>query len=440
MQNPEEEGMSSRFWTTLGYDPDLMPHKASAWQEMINKEDLAKAYELVQRHCKDPSFPYEQIIRYTHKNGSIVWIKCRGIAIRNENGVPVRMLGAHHDITDIKNAELELQKSKSEIEKNENRYKSLLGHLDAGIVVHAPDTTILQCNNKASELLVLSEEQLKGKKAIDLRWQFVDGENQTMSLENFPVNRILSTKEPLKDYIVGVYRLETKDKVWLYVNGFPVFDENNQLEEVVVSFIDFTEKKLADEQLKIAKDKAEEGDRLKTTFLQNMSHEIRTPLNAIVGFSKMLTDSNLSPESKKSFTSIIQNSTNQLLGIVNDILTISAIETKQEKLNLEQIDVNEMLAELLAIFNAQTNYNKVEFKFKPEFENELVIKSDRTKLVQVITNLLTNAKKFTLEGTIEFGYKLFDNEIQFFVKDSGIGIKPEDQEKSSNVLFKRMLL
>lgn len=336
------------------------------------------------------------------------------------------MLGAHHDITDIKNTELDLKTSKDEIETSENRYKDLLHHLDAGIVVHSPDTTILHNNKKASELLGLSDDQMRGKTAFDPDWQFVDEYDQLMSIENYPVNLIVRTNKPLKNYIVGVNRPQTNDKVWLYVNGFSVLNNDGTIKEIVISFIDFTTRRLAEDQLILSKEKAEESSRFKTAFLQNMSHEIRTPLNAIVGFSKMLIDADLPEESKKGFSSIIENNTQQLLNIVNDILTISAIETKQEQLHLEEIDIHELLKELLAIFEAQNTSNKFLYI---ENNQGIIIKNDRTKIYQIISNLLTNAQKFTSKGTIQFGYHLLENEIEFFVKDDGIGILKEDQEK-----------
>lgn len=110
LDNPENEWMNSKFWTTLGYDPKKMPHSASAWQNIINKEDLEVVFLNFTKHCKDPSHPYDQIVRYKHKLGHTVWIHCRGLAIRDSKGKPVRMLGAHTDITKLKKVEIQLQR------------------------------------------------------------------------------------------------------------------------------------------------------------------------------------------------------------------------------------------------------------------------------------------------------------------------------------------
>lgn len=104
LDNPEEEWMSPKFWSVLGYDYKVMPHKPEAWRNMINPDDLKNADELVKKHFENPECPYDQTIRYTHKNGSTVWIRCRGLAIRNKEGKPVRMLGSHQNVTEyVKN-------------------------------------------------------------------------------------------------------------------------------------------------------------------------------------------------------------------------------------------------------------------------------------------------------------------------------------------------
>ena len=112
LQKPEHEWMSPRFWETLGYDPREKKHLASEWQQLIDPDDLKTAIQNFEEHCKDPNHPYDQIVRYRHRNGSIVWVRCRGLAIRDAEGKPIRMLGAHTDITKQKEAEELLIKKK----------------------------------------------------------------------------------------------------------------------------------------------------------------------------------------------------------------------------------------------------------------------------------------------------------------------------------------
>lgn len=115
--------MNPQFWTTLGYNPKEMPHKSSAWQDIINQDDLKVALDNFKKHCENPNHAYDQIVRYKHRNGSTVWIRCRGIAIRNKKNNPIRMLGAHHNITELKNVERKLIKAKERAEANERKIK-----------------------------------------------------------------------------------------------------------------------------------------------------------------------------------------------------------------------------------------------------------------------------------------------------------------------------
>ena len=116
LQNPEQEWMSPKFWETLGYDPEEKEHSSKEWQTIINEEDLQLSSENLIKHCLDPSYPYDQIVRYKHKNGTTVWIRCRGMAIRDKEGKALRMLGAHTDITNLKMAEQEIAQLASEFE------------------------------------------------------------------------------------------------------------------------------------------------------------------------------------------------------------------------------------------------------------------------------------------------------------------------------------
>jgi PAS domain S-box-containing protein len=218
----------------------------------------------------------------------------------------------------------------------------------------------------------------------------------------------------------------------------PIENNDGVITNVVAIKEDITDRKQMFEELIEAKEKAEESDRLKTAFLQNMSHEIRTPLNAIAGFSGMLNKPSLSGEKRRRFVSIIQNSSNQLLSIVTNILTISSLETKQERVIITPVSINDVLEELHTIFKKQAHQKNISLcKFMALANHKSEVYTDRTKVTQVLSNLISNALKFTHQGTIEFGYKLKRNgsvdELEFFVKDTGIGITKEEQE----IIFKR---
>ena len=185
------------------------------------------------------------------------------------------------------------------------------------------------------------------------------------------------------------------------------------------------------EELKAAKENAEESDRLKSMFLSNMSHDIRTPMNAIVGFSEMLQDPDLTRDERNRFLEIIINSGDALLRLINDIIDISKIEAGQLKIIKSDFSLNEMLSDLYLSFSEEISRNKLyDIKLilsKQHPEKDFMIHSDIVRFIQMFSNLLGNALKFTDKGCIEFGYTIPDPKVfRFFVRDTGIGI-PADK-------------
>lgn len=188
--------------------------------------------------------------------------------------------------------------------------------------------------------------------------------------------------------------------------------------------------KRVNNELQAAKKKAEESDRLKSAFLANMSHEIRTPMNAIMGFSEILLRPNLPPEKQQVFAEVINSSCNQLLGLINDVLDISKIETGQMSVNTGSTNINELLNNTHRLFKPNAEKKKIEFNFHPGLsDSESTIFTDEVKFIQIINNLISNAIKFTKKGAVNFGYFLNGNQLEFFVSDTGIGIESQNYEK-----------
>jgi signal transduction histidine kinase len=194
----------------------------------------------------------------------------------------------------------------------------------------------------------------------------------------------------------------------------------------VWSFRDITERRKAEKDLIAAKEKAEESDRLKTAFLHNVSHEIRTPMNAIIGFSTLLNEPDLTEEDRHQFVDIIFQSGSQLLSIINDIVDIANVETGQAKINMREVNLNAIMKSLNDQYIINVKQNNISISLTTSLsDDDSNILTDSTKLVQILTNLINNAVKFTKDGKIDFGYTLKDGFIEFFVKDTGIGIPLE---------------
>lgn len=182
-------------------------------------------------------------------------------------------------------------------------------------------------------------------------------------------------------------------------------------------------------ELREAKEKAEESDRLKSAFLANMSHEIRTPMNAIIGFSNLLDHPDMTEDSKADFIKQIRNNGQTLLRLIDDIIDLSKIEAGQLKINLEQCDLNQVVHDVYKIFiNESQKPEKKKINYTIQIpERAFIITTDPFRLKQILSNLLSNAFKFTDEGEIEVGYQIeAPRQVLLYVKDTGIGIAPED--------------
>jgi len=200
----------------------------------------------------------------------------------------------------------------------------------------------------------------------------------------------------------------------------------NLLEFVADQISTTIQRKKKDDELKQALLKAQESDKLKSSFLANMSHEIRTPMNGIIGFSEFLLEPNLDEINRKKYANVIIDSSKRLLSIVNDVLDISKIEAGMVKLNYENVNLNTLLDDLYTFYKPITNRSKLNLISHKGIDNlKSVVETDKNKLNQILTNLISNAVKFTNEGTIEFGCNIKNNMVEFYVKDTGIGIKKE---------------
>ncbi len=195
----------------------------------------------------------------------------------------------------------------------------------------------------------------------------------------------------------------------------------------------FIEKQRLEKDLRIAKENAEEANRLKSAFLANMSHEIRTPLNSIVGFSNLLSCDEITPEQKKLYSETINTNNLQLLQIIDDILDLSKLESGVITITEEPTDIFYICTD--AINTQKANLHEgVELLFDRETKH-LVCSTDRKRLLQVLTNFISNSKKFTQKGKIEIGYHLIEDNklVEFFVSDTGVGIPKENH----HLVFKR---
>ena len=187
-------------------------------------------------------------------------------------------------------------------------------------------------------------------------------------------------------------------------------------------------------ELVMAKNKAEQFDKLKSAFLANMSHEIRTPMNGILGFAGLLKEPNLTGSEQKEYIRIIEKSGARMLNIINNLIDISKIESGMIEVDIKKSNLNEQIEEIYTFFKPEADRKGIKLSFKNSLsKNEAIIKTDRAKIYAILTNLVKNAIKYTNQGSIEFGYDLVEtrhalSSLRFYVKDTGIGIPKDRQE------------
>lgn len=211
-------------------------------------------------------------------------------------------------------------------------------------------------------------------------------------------------------------------KVLVEVREAPIVKDGKTV-EIVGALADVTARRKVEQELVMAKEKAEESDRLKSAFLANMSHEIRTPMNGIMGFMDLLKEPDLSVDTQKEYIDIIMKSSNRMLNTVNDIIEISKIETGQVNLNLSELNIIDHISNLHKFFNLEAEEKGLTLLMENKLSaDEMTIMSDKGKLDSIITNLVKNAIKFTNDGSIIIGCRRVEDVIEIKVKDSGIGI------------------
>jgi PAS domain S-box-containing protein len=222
---------------------------------------------------------------------------------------------------------------------------------------------------------------------------------------------------------------------WILTTKVPLRNKNGCITGLVGIGHDITQRKLMMEELEDAKQKAEESDKLKSLFLANMSHEIRTPLNAILGFSNIITTGELPQEKMEYYGKIIESSGQRLTAVIDDIIDISLIQSKQLKVEYKAFGINDLLEEMHEMYKNQKSEMLQKINFRVEYcgsPQHDMLYSDKNRLFQVLRNLLDNAFKFTEKGYIKFGCRKSSNkEIVLFVEDSGIGI----EEEKTNIIF-----
>ena len=315
----------------------------------------------------------------------------------------------------------ENEKAKDRFIESEQRFARIMQNINMFFINLDLNGNFISCNKYLLKYTGYTEEELIGKSAVDL---FVLSDDKEEAVDI--VAELIKNKT---EVYYHEEKIRTKDNKILHVLSHITLlkDGAGEIQGISILAENITEKNAIIAKLKEAKEKAEESNRLKSVFLQNVSHEIRTPMNAIIGFMGLLKDSPVDEETRKHFYEIINKSGERLLTTVNDLIDISQIETQQIKANKSSINISEILLNTVRISTplAEQNNNKIICTSK-YMDTKTILYTDRNLLSSIFINLLSNAIKFTKNGTIEIGSYDKEDDIVFFVKDTGIGI-PENR-------------
>lgn len=430
--------VSQSYKKILGYEAhDLI---GKPFFSFLHPDDLASTITTFKSALLSRA-PKSTSVRFRAADGNYVWIESHGNTIINKSGRITGMVVSSRDIT-------EQVKHQKEIEESELRYRTLLNAIPDLMFVQTNDGVYLDyhCSDESQLLfppqsfigkkytevlpptiLSLFEDKFKrvkehlGIEKFEYAAKLQSGELGYFEarVTSFGPDKILSIIRDITDRKRAEKAIQKSEQLLKRQN-----EELNERNQKIVSI---------NKELMLAKEKAEESDRLKSAFLANMSHEIRTPMNGMLGFADLLRRPNLPEEKRKLYVDIINANGNQLLAIINDIIDISKIEAGQVITELIPVNITKLYLEIRDQFTPLAKARNLNFIARYPEVGEVITKTDATKLRQVLFNLLSNAIKFTPSGRVETGFSTNDENLLFYVMDTGIGI----QEEFHNTIFER---
>ena len=406
------------------------------FETFLLEEDVPKVSELFNKTIYgeiDNIENYENKIKT--KSGTVRSILWHNSLLKDTNGKFTGVLSSGEDITKRKQVE------KALLESNE-KFQSYIEHSPVGIFVVDKTGKYYDCNPAAYEMVGYTREELLSINIIDL----LPVQEIEKGLQNF--QKLL--EDGFSKFEINLRRKD-KSTVCVLLEAVQLPENNmfmafkTDIEKIKKAEIELRKKfdeiesinkKLGDSNAELikAKEKAEESERLKSAFLTNMSHEIRTPMNGILGFAELLMKPDLTSDELQAYIQNIQISGARMLNTINSIVDMSKIESGLMKVNMNETNINERTELVHKFFKYEVEKKGLRFVFKNGLPlNESIIKTDNEKVYAILTNLVRNAIKFTYEGSIELGYEKKGEYLEFFVKDTGVGIP----KKQHQMIFER---
>ncbi len=430
----------------LGYTKEELIGKDVSM--VVHPEDLEKVRNHIAEILASKKDSSELEFRKVRKDGSVLHVQERVQLGLDENSNPVEIRIICRDITANKKYEKDLIDRESQI-------RTILKYSPVPHIIENFEGAKTYVEKLKQQGITGIKEYFKQHpdKLMECRGQIkiLEVNNAFLKLYHAESNEVLEqnvnkliTLQSVEMFVEGllclmdgedsftgetVYYDLNKSKIEAITRWAVVPGHEDTLDMIVVSMEDMTELKKKEKDLLEAKIKAEESDKLKTAFLTNMSHEIRTPMNAIVGFTELLKDPVLPVDQRLEFSNILTSSCETLSAIIDDIIDIAKIEAGQTKIRYADCLIDEVMQELYTFFSEEIKKEKKKIDLRLMSKRGIVMVTDRLRLMQILSNLLDNAVKFTDQGAVEFGCRsLEDDAVEFFVTDTGIGIPEEMQD------------
>ncbi len=410
--------LSPRYKEILGYGDDELANDPESFFGRIHPEDSARMAETVDRYSQDRSKDrFADELRLKHRDGTYRRVVSRGRIVRNDQGEPIRIVGAIGDMTD----RLE---SAAKLAASEQRLRDIIESLFGFLGVFTLDGLLIDCNHGTLEPAGIRPEDILGQR-------FWETEGWRHSPEQQNLLREMMARAAAGEVVRFETRPLIRGQFHLVVDMTlgPLRDRQGNICNIVAHGMDITPRKQAEAELLHAKEAAESASRAKSEFLANMSHEIRTPMNGIIGLTEVLLDTNLDAE-QREFLTLVQGSAGSLLTIINDILDVSKIEAGKLSLERREFDLRAIVLEMLRGLKVPAGAKGLSLVCEIDPDVPALLCGDPGRLRQVLVNLIGNAIKFTERGEVSVAIERWPESVDalhFSVRDSGIGIPAEKQ-------------
>jgi PAS domain S-box-containing protein len=381
--------------------------------------------------------PYSLELEALTAKGNVLWIFTNGKP-NYKDGKIVSLSGTIQDINSRKLAEhkfeVERKKAEEELRESEVKHRSLFTSMTQGVVYQDPDGSITSANSAAERILGLSLDQMQGKTSADPRWKAIREDGEAFDGESHPAMLALKTGESHLGVLMGVYVPEKDVYRWIMIDAVPQFrNGEDEPYQAFTTFTDITQQRIAEQVLAQAKIDAEKANQAKSDFLSSMSHELRTPLNSVIGFGQVLDldiDEPLTINQKDSVDQILKGGAH-LLELINDVLDLAKVESGKMELSIEEVNLSEVIDQTLDLVTGMAQRKNATISMQDIKSTPIFLKTDFTRIKQVLLNLISNAIKYNNDGgnvSISCAPSGPDM-LRISVSDSGQGIAKERQKE-----------